>query len=117
MQEVAVKSHLIIKNIHSEFHMNWCGRMRDANPKFDDQGRPIFAIVSSQSRIEINTTNMLYLEECAKKITAPKGRTATTTDRAYIYLKEVDGNERLMGILTHNRVKTFAPMYDKVGWA
>lgn len=117
MQEIAIKSHLIITNIHNEFNMNWCGRMRDANPKFDDQGRPIFAIVSSQSRIEIGTTNMVYLEECAKKITAPKGRSATTTDRAYIYLKEVGGNERLIGILTHNRVKTFAPMYDKVGWS
>lgn len=117
MQEIAIKSHLIITNIHSEYHMNWCGRIRDVNPKLDKQGRPIFAIVSSQSRIEVSTTNMVYLEECAKKITSPKGRTAVTTDCAYIYIKEEDNSEKLMGILTHNRVKTFAPMYDKVGWS
>ena len=117
MQEVAVKSHLIITNIYSEYHMNWCGKIRDVEPLFDEQGRPVFAIVSSESRIEVCTTSMTYLEECAKKITHPKGRSAISADRAYIYIKTVDRDEKLMGILTHNRVKTFAPMYDKVSWS
>jgi hypothetical protein len=117
MQEIAVKSHLIITDIHNEYHMNWCGKIRDVEPLFDEQGRPIFAIVSSESRIEVCTTSMTYLEECAKKITRPKGRSAVSADRAYIYIKTVDRDEKLMGILTHNRVKTFAPMYDKVGWS
>ena len=44
----------------------------------------------------------------------PKGRTAVTSDTVRIYIREVDDNEKLLGILTHNKIKTFAPMFDKV---
>ena len=37
-------------------------------------------------------------------------------DKAYIYIKEVGGHEKLLGVLTHKRVKSFAPMHDKVGY-
>ena len=116
MQEVMVKTHLIITDIHNEYHVNWCGKIRDAKPAFSKKGLPIFAIVGSGGRIEVSTGDMTYLEKCAKLLTHPKGRSAITADEAKIYIKEVDGNEKLLGILTHKRVKTFAPMYDKVGY-
>ena len=34
----------------------------------------------------------------------------------YYYTDRADEKETLMGILYHNHVKEFAPMYDKVGW-
>lgn len=116
MQEIMVKTHLIVKDIHEEYHMNWCGKLFDAKPALNENGMPTFVIISSQSRMEINTIDINYLERCAKKLTSPKGRSAVSTDKAYIYIKEVGGNEKLLGILTHKRVKTFAPMYDKVGY-
>ena len=116
MQEIMVKTHLIIKDIQNEYYMNWCGKLSDAKPALNENGMPAFVIISSQSRIELNTIDINYLERCAKKLTSPKGRGAISTDKAYIYIKEVGGNEKLLGILTHKRVKTFAPMYDKVGY-
>ena len=116
MQEIMVKTHLIIKDIQNEYHMNWCEKLFDAKPALNENGMPTFIIVSSQSRIELNTIDINYLERCAKKLTFPKGRGAISTDKAYVYIKEVGGNEKLLGILTHKRVKTFAPMYDKVGY-
>ena len=116
MQEIMVKTHLIIKDIQNEYHMNWCGKLFDAKPALNENGMPIFIIISGQSRMELSTIDINYLEKCAKKLTSPKGRSAVSTDKAYVYIKEVGGNEKLLGILTHKRVKTFAPMYDKVGY-
>lgn len=115
MQEISVKTHLIITDIHDEYHMNWCGKIIDANPKIEN-GKPVFAIIGSKGRIELNTINMKDLERAAKALTRPKGRSAVTTDTSRIYIKEVDGNEKLLGILTHKNVKSFAPMFDKVGY-
>ena len=116
MQEIMIKTHLIIKDIHEEYDMNWCGKLFDAKPALNENGMPNFVIIGSKSRMEINTIDINYLERCAKKLTSPKGRGAVSTDKAYVYIKEVGGNEKLLGILTHKRVKTFAPMYDKVGY-
>ena len=116
MQEIAVKTHLIIKDIQNEYHMKWCGRLLDANPLLNEHGLPVFAIIGSQNRMEVRTIDINYLEKCAKLMTYPKGRSAYSEDKARIYIKEVDGNEKLIGILTHKRIKTFAPMYDKIGW-
>lgn len=116
MQEVMVKTHLIITDIHDEYYMNWCGKLIDTKPVFDENGKPKFVLISSQSRVEVNTIDINYLERLAKQLTCPKGRSAVSTDKTYIYIKEVDGNDKLLGILTHNRVKSFAPMHDKVGY-
>lgn len=113
MAEVAIKTHLIIQDIHEEYHIKWCGKIADAKPKFKN-GKPIFIIVGGNGRSELNTVDMKQIERCAKLMTAPKGRQAITTDTARIFLKEENGNEKLMGILTHNHVKTFAPMFDKI---
>lgn len=59
---------------------------------------------------------MKRIENAAKLISKPHGRTAITKDDVRIYIKDVDRSEKLMGVLTHKRVKTFAPMFDKVGW-
>ena len=116
MQEIMVKTHLIITDIHDEYHMNWCGKLFDAKPALNEKGLPMFVIIGSQSRMEISTIDINYLEKCAKKLTYPKGRSAVSVDKAYIYIKEIGGNEKLLGILTHKRIKSFAPMHDKIGY-
>jgi len=115
MQEVLIKSHLIVTDVHEEYHIDWCGKIIDTKPKFEN-GKPIFVIVGGKGRMELNTTDMTRVEKCAKMCTQPRGRSAVTTDMARIFIKEVDDNEKLMGIVTHNHVKTFAPMYDRVGY-
>lgn len=112
MAEVLVKTHLIITDIHEEYHMNWCGKIIDTKPKIKNN-KPIFTIVSSKGRMEINTADIKKVEDCAKRLTEPKGRQSVTTDIAKIFIVEENDKETLMGILTHNHVKTFAPMFDK----
>ena len=111
MHEVMIKTHLIITDIHNEYHMDWCGSIIDTKPKIVD-GKPVFVIRGKSGAIEINTTDEKYLEKIAQKMTEPKGRAAVTTDRARIYIKQIDNSEKLIGILTHDKIKTFAPMYD-----
>ena len=115
MEEISIKSHLIIKDIHDEYHMNWCGKIVDAKPKLEN-GLPIFVIIGSKGRIELNTIDMSRIERAAKSLTYPKGRTAISIDTSRIYIKEENGNEMLLGVMTHKNVKTFAPMFDKVGY-
>lgn len=116
MHEVKVKTHLIITDIHDEYHMNWCGKILDVKPVLNEEGIPTFVVVGSQGRVEVNTTDMKYLEDCAKRLTNPKGRSAVSSDSSYIYIKEIDGRQQLMGVLFHDKVKTFAPMHDRVYW-
>lgn len=115
MQEIFVKTHLIITSIDTDYDVNWCGCLIDAKPKLKN-GIPVFAIISADSRVELNTIDMKCLEETAKKITKPRGRQSTTIDKAYIYLIEEDEKERLMGVVTHKRIKHYAPMFDPVGY-
>ena len=115
MEETFVKTHLIITDIHDEYHMNWCGKIIDAKPKLEN-GKPVFVIIGGGGRIELNTIDMKRIESAAKVLTRPKGRQAVTTDNSRIYIKETDGNEFLLGVMTHKNVKTFAPMFDKVGY-
>ena len=113
MEEVMIKTHLIITDIHDEYHMNWCGKIVNANPILKN-GMPVFVIIGTKGRLELNTIDMNRLEQSAKLLTWPKGRSAITTDTARIYIKEVDGNDFLLGVLTHKNIKTFSPMHDKV---
>lgn len=115
MEERFVKTHLIITDIHDEYHMNWCGKIADAKPLLKD-GLPVFVIIGTRGRIEVSTVDMAQLERNAKLLTHPKGRSAVSKDSSRIYIKEVDGNEMLLGVLTHKNIKTFAPMFDKVGY-
>ena len=115
MEEISIKTHLIITDIHDEYHMNWCGKIADAKPQLKN-GLPIFVIIGTRGRIELNTIDITQLENAAKLLTHPKGRSAISKDTSRIYIKEVDGNEMLLGVLTHKNVKTFSQMYDKVGY-
>ena len=115
MEEISVKTHLIITDIHNEYHMNWCGRIIDAKSMLEN-GLPTFIVVGTGGRMEINTVDMARLERAAKMLTHPKGRSAVTSDVARIYIKEIDGHEMLLGVMTLKNIKTFAPMYDKVGF-
>lgn len=116
MHEVKVKTHLIITDTHSEYHMNWCGKVLDSKPLLNENGLPIFVIVGSEGRVEVSTLDMNYLEDCAKRLTRPRGRSAVCEDSSRIYIKEVGGSQKLMGVLFHKRIKTFAPMHDIVYW-
>lgn len=114
MNEVMVKTHLIITDIHEEYHINWCGSIIDTKPKME-HGKPVFVIRNrTMGAVEVITTDMKYLEEVAKRMTSPRGREAITTDVSNIYIKQIDETEVLLGTLVHDRVKQFAPMYDKV---
>ena len=115
MEEILLKTHLIITDIHDEYHMNWCGKIAEAKPLLKD-GLPVFVIIGSRSRLELNTIDMKRLENSAKLLTHPKGRSAVSVDTSRIYIKETDGNDFLLGVMTHKNIKTFAPMHDKVGF-
>jgi hypothetical protein len=115
MQELMIKTHLIITDIHNEYHMNWCGKIANAKPLLKN-GLPVFVIIGTRGRMELNTIDMKLIEKNAKLLTQPKGRAAVSVDTAHIYIKEIDGNEMLLGVMTHKNVKTFAPMYDKIGF-
>ena len=115
MQEVMVKTHLIITDIHDEYHMNWCGKIAEAKPLLQN-GLPLFIIIGSKGRHELNTIDMKHIERSAKSLTHPKGRSAVSVDTARIYIREIDGNDFLLGVMTHKNIKTFAPMHDKVGF-
>lgn len=115
MEEVFVKTHLIVTDVHEEYNIKWCGRIIDTKPKIKN-GMPIFSIVGSRGRMEVNTTDMARLEQCAKLLTQPRGRAAVTTDSARIFIQEEGDKETLLGVLIHRHVKSYAPMYDKVGF-
>ena len=115
MIEVRVKTHLITTDVHEEYFMDWCGSIADAKPVFKND-KPIFIIIGSKGRMELNTVDMKEIERCAKLMTNPHGRSAITTDVSRIYIKEESGKQKLLGKMTHNHVRSYAPMYDYVGW-
>ena len=115
MEEISVKTHLIITDIHDEYHMNWCGKIANAKPYLKN-GLPLFIIIGTGGRLELNTIDMKHLEKSAKLLTRPNGRSVVNKDTARIYIREVNGNDLLLGVLTHKNGKTFAPMHDKIGF-
>lgn len=111
MPEVKLKTHLFVSDVHEEYNVNWCGRILQSKPLLKNN-KPVFICVGAEGRVELNTTNMKKIEDCAKRLTHPRGRKAVTTDTAYIYLLEEDGNEKMMGTVTHNHIKEYKQMYD-----
>ena len=67
MVETAIKTHLIITDIHEEYHTNWCGKLLDTKPVIKN-GEPVFVIIGSNSRIEIRYN---IWKKCAKTLTRP----------------------------------------------
>lgn len=116
IEDVMIKTHLIITDIHEEYSIKWCGKIIDTQPELKNN-MPIFIIIGSEGRVELNTLDMKRIEDCAKRLTNPKGRAAITTDKSYIYIKEIDDKETCIGVVTHNHVKKYAPMFDPVGYS
>lgn len=112
MQEVMLKTHLICSDVHEEYFVKWCGKLMDAQPLLKND-LPIFIVVGSDGRMELNTIDIKMIEKCAKSLSHPRGREAITSDCARIYLLEEDGSERLMGKVFHNHVKQYQQMFDK----
>ena len=111
MQEVMLKTHLIVTDVHDEYYVKWCSYIINTKPLLKND-MPIFIIISSDSRVELNTANIKQVEDCAKTITHPRGRQAITTDIAHIYIKEENNKETLVGKVIHNHVKQYQQMYD-----
>jgi len=109
---VKVNTHPIVSETHSEYHIDWCGQIMNTHPKLEN-GMPIFYIKGGAGYMELSTTNMKTVEHVAKKMTCPRGRESVTTDQAYIYIIEENGNKVLLGIVTHNYIKTYNQMYDE----
>ena len=111
MQEVMLKTHLIVSDVHEEYSVKWCGKLADVKPLLKND-LPVFVIVGTDGRMELNTIDIKQIEESAKRLTHPKGKQAVTTDIARIYIKEEDGKETFIGRVTHNHVKQYQQMYD-----
>ena len=112
MSEVMLKTHLIVSDVHEEYCIDWCGSIANAKPIFKNN-MPIFILISSEERRELNTIDIKKIEEVAKKITRPRGRQAVTTDITRIYIKEEGGKQKLLGKVIHNHVKEYQQMYDR----
>ncbi len=112
MQEVMLKTHLIVANVRDEYSIDWCGRIVDTKP-FLRNGLPVFIIIGSESRMELNTIDIKLIEESAKRLTYPKGREAVTVDVARIYIREENGKETFLGRVVHKHIKEYRQMYDK----
>lgn len=112
MSIVNLKTHLICTDVHDEYFVKWCGKLKDAKP-FLKSGLPIFIIIGSDGRVELNTIDIKEIERCAKNLCCPRGKESITSDCARIYLLEEDGNERLMGKVFCTHVRQYQQMYDK----
>lgn len=109
---VKINTHPIVIGAHEEYHIDWCGKIANTHPKLRDN-KPVFFIRGSQGSIELNTIDMKYIEDTAKGMTFPRGRASFTTDKAYIYIVEENGNKALLGTVTHNHIKEYNQMYDE----
>ena len=115
IENVLIKTHLIVTDVHEEYSIKWCGKIIDTNPILQNN-MPIFIIIGSESRMELNTFDLKRIEDCAKRLTRPRGRASVTTDKAFIYIKEKNDKETCVGVVTHNHIKKYAPMYDRIGY-
>ena len=107
-----LKTHLIVTDVHEEYFVKWCGKMTNVRPLLKND-LPVFIIVGSDGRMELNTIDIKIIERCAKSVSHPRGREAFTSDCARIYIVEEDGTETLMGKVFHNHVKQYQQMYDR----
>lgn len=107
-----LKTHLIVTDVHEEYFVKWRGKMANVRPLLKND-LPVFIVVGSDGRIELNTIDIKMIERCAKSVSHPRGKEAFTSDCARIYIVEEDGTETLMGKVFHNHVKQYQQMFDK----
>lgn len=96
--------HWIVKGMTRDVGVKWIRSLATLEPKLNEKGLPTFVLVSSglQQRMEIQTLDIPFIENQAKKFTQPKGRGKHSEDVCRIYVKTVDGKEVLVGKATHN---------------
>lgn len=63
---VKINTHPIVRDIHEEYHVKWCGQIINTHPILEN-GKPIFSIVSKEGHIEVNTTDIKRIENIAKR--------------------------------------------------
>ena len=107
-----LKTHLICTGLTDEYFVKWCGKLVDVKPQIKNE-LPIFIVVGTDGRMELNTIDIKMIEQCAKSISHPRGRESITSDCARIYILEEDGTEKLMGKVFHNHVKQYQQMFDR----
>ena len=112
MSEVKLKTHLIVTDVHDEYKVKWYGKLIDVKPLIKN-GLPVFVIIGSDYRLELNTIDINYIEKCAKKMCHPRGRASITSDSTRIYIVEEDETETLMGEVIDTHIKQYQQMYDK----
>ena len=64
MNEVMVKTHLIITDIHDEYHIKWCGSIKDTTPLIEN-GKPVFVFFCNEGSVEMNAVDVKYWEDVA----------------------------------------------------
>ena len=112
MQEVMLKTHLFCTGITEEYSVKWCGKLANVKP-FLKNDLPIFIIVGTDGRMELNTIDIKTIEKCAKSLSHPRGRESFTTDCARIYMLDEHEDEVLMGKVFHNHIKQYKQMFDR----
>ena len=108
-----VKTHLIVTAQWDDYIVKWVKRLIDIKPKLDSNGYPTFIVAANGMRTEMKTFNIFDVEAQAKRQTYPRGRGSLTSDTSYIYIVG-EKQEILLGIITHNHVRKYSPMYDEL---
>ena len=49
---VNLKTHLVVREVHEEYHINWSGKIIDTHPKLRD-GKPITVYIPSKRMREL----------------------------------------------------------------
>lgn len=109
---VKINTHPIVVSSHTEYHIEWTGKIIDTDPKLENN-MPIFLIKSNNGSIELNTIDIETIERVAKNLTNPQGRGGVVSDRAYIYIIEKNNEKTLLGTVTHSIVRDYRQMYDE----
>lgn len=109
---VKINIHPIVVGQHEEYHIDWCGKIKDVKPKIKND-MPVFFIKGQEGGVEINTVDMKWLERVAQKMTKPNGKGSVTTDKTFIYVIEEDNKKTLLGIVTHHHIREYRRMFDK----
>lgn len=112
MAEVKLKTHLIVSDVHEEYTIKWRKEIATIKP-FLKNDLPIFILVGTRGRMELNTIDMALIERNAKNLSRPRGKESITSDCVSIYVLDEEENEKLVGRVLHDHVKQYQQMYDK----
>ena len=112
MPEVKLKTHLIVTDVHEEYIIKWDKKIATIKP-FLKNDLPVFILVGSNGRMELNTIDMALIERNAKNLSHPRGKESITSDCVSIYVLDEEENEKLVGRVLHNHVKQYQQMYDR----